>query len=237
MDIQERNLSNKKLWEIGAFKDTELSKAGFRELQEKGYIHYESLPLVTRDGRFLDVEFVSNAYLVEGIKVIQCNIRDITERRKAENALRESEEKLSEQNVLLEQKNTALREILNQNRDEKERIEKQIQANADHLLKPVIEKLKGKGSLLAERYIALLETNLKEITSSFGNEISSMMFSLTQKEIDVCNMIKNGFSSKQFAEAMNISPRTIETHRNNIRKKLAISGKEINLATYLKFLK
>ncbi|MBN1127960.1 MAG: PAS domain S-box protein [Chitinispirillaceae bacterium] len=227
---------SKKIWEIGAFKDTELSKAGFRELQEKGYVHYESMPLVTKDGRFFAVEFVSNIYLVEGTKVAQCNIRDITERKKAENALRESEEKLTEQNALLEQKNSALREIMNQNRDEKERITKQVQANVDHLLKPVVEKLKGKGSLLAERYTALLEANLKEITSSFGNDISSKMLSLTQKEIDICNMIKNGFSSKQISEALHISTRTIETHRNSIRKKLAISKKDVNLATYLKFL-
>jgi PAS domain S-box-containing protein len=228
---------NKKIWEIGAFRDTEMSKAGFRELQEKGYIHYESMPLVTRDGQLFDVEFVSNVYLVESEKVIQCNIRDITERKKNANALREYDEKLAQQNALLEQKNTALREILNQNRDEKERIEKQVQANVDHLLKPVIEILKGKGSLLAEQYILLLESNLREITSSFGNDISSRMFSLTRKEIDICNMIKNGFSSKQIAEALYISTRTIETHRNSIRKKLSVTGKQVNLATYLKFLK
>lgn len=227
---------SKKIWEIGAFKDTNLSKAGFRELQEKGYIHYESMPLATKDGRLIEVEFVSNSYLVEGVNVIQCNIRDITERKKAENALRESDEKLTEQNVLLEQKNTALREIMNQNRDEKERIEKQVQANVDHLLRPMIEKLKGKGSLLAERYLSLLEANLKEITSSFGNDISSRMLSLTQKEIDVCNMIKNGFSSKEISESMHISIRTVETHRNSIRKKLNISRKEVNLATFLKFM-
>jgi len=226
---------SKKIWEIGAFKDTELSKAGFRELQEKGFIHYESMPLVTKDGRFFDVEFVSNIYLVLGTKVAQCNIRDITERKIAEKALRESDEKLNEQNILLEQKNSALREVIDQNRDEKGRLEKQVQANVDHLLKPAIEKLKGKGSLLAERYTALLEENLKEITSTFGNDISSKMLSLTRKEIDICNMVKTGFSSKQISEAMNVSTRTIETHRNSIRKKLKISGKEVNLATYLKF--
>jgi len=227
---------SKKIWEIGAFKDTALSKAGFRELQEKGYIHYESMPLAKKNGGLVEVEFVSNVYLVEGVKVIQCNIRDITERKKAEKALHDSEEKLMEQNVLLEQKNTALREIMNQNRDERERIEKQVQANIDHLLKPVIEKLKSKGSLLEERYIKILEANLQEITSSFGNTISSRILSLTQKEIDICNMIKNGFGSKQISEAMHVSPRTIETHRNNIRKKLDISRKEVNLATYLKSL-
>ena len=74
----------KKLWEIGAFEDVEASKAAFSELQSKGYVRYEHLPLETRDGRHIDVEFVSNVYLVNGKKVIQCNIRDITARKQAE---------------------------------------------------------------------------------------------------------------------------------------------------------
>ena len=77
----------KKLWEIGSFKDIERSKAVFSELQSKGYIRYEDLPLETREGRRIDVEFVSNVYSVNHKKVIQCNIRDITERRRAEEAL------------------------------------------------------------------------------------------------------------------------------------------------------
>jgi PAS domain S-box-containing protein len=74
----------RKLWEIGAFKDTEASKAGLAELQHTGYVRYEDLPLVTKDGRKVEVEFVSNVYLVNRHKVIQCNIRDITERKLVE---------------------------------------------------------------------------------------------------------------------------------------------------------
>ena len=74
----------RKLWEIGAFKDIEASQTAFSELQTRGYVRYEDLPLQTRDGRSMAVEFVSNVYLVDHHKVIQCNIRDITERKKAE---------------------------------------------------------------------------------------------------------------------------------------------------------
>ena len=74
----------KKLWEIGIFKDIAASKDNFKELQEKKYIHFEDLPLETADGRQIDAEFVSYVYDVEGRKVMQCNIRDITERKKAE---------------------------------------------------------------------------------------------------------------------------------------------------------
>lgn len=75
------------------FKDIAASKDAFRTLQDNEYIRYEHLPLETRDGRVVDVEFVSNTYLVDHTKVIQCNIRDITARRRAEKALLESEAK------------------------------------------------------------------------------------------------------------------------------------------------
>jgi len=85
----------KKLWEIGPFRDIEASQLAFQELQNKEYIRYEHLPLQTKDGRSITVEFISNVYLVNRKKVIQCNIRDISKRKRAEEALRESEKKLS----------------------------------------------------------------------------------------------------------------------------------------------
>jgi two-component system cell cycle sensor histidine kinase/response regulator CckA len=77
----------KKLWEIGVFKNIVASKTAFRELQNKEYIRYEDLPLARSDGRPVDVEFVSNAYWVDGKKVIQCNVRDITAHKRIEEAL------------------------------------------------------------------------------------------------------------------------------------------------------
>ncbi len=74
----------KELWEIGMFSDKEASQAVFRELQLTGYIRYEDLPLQTRDGLRREVEFVSNVYDEDGHHVIQCNIRDITERSRRE---------------------------------------------------------------------------------------------------------------------------------------------------------
>jgi PAS domain S-box-containing protein len=83
----------RKLWEIGAFKDIEASQEAFSELQTRGYVRYEDLPLQTRDGRSIAVEFVSNVYPVDHHQVIQCNIRDITERKKAEEKLRARKER------------------------------------------------------------------------------------------------------------------------------------------------
>jgi diguanylate cyclase (GGDEF)-like protein/PAS domain S-box-containing protein len=77
-------LIGKELWEIGPVKDISASQEALRHLQEKEYIRYEDLPLETKGYKRVQVEFVSNVYLVDGFKVIQCNIRDITARRDAE---------------------------------------------------------------------------------------------------------------------------------------------------------
>ena len=82
------------LWEIGPFHDIAASKTAFKSLQDTEYIRYDNLPLKTRDGKSIEVEFVSNVYLVDHHKVIQCNIRDVTVRKQAERALQESESKM-----------------------------------------------------------------------------------------------------------------------------------------------
>ena len=76
----------KKLWEVGAFADVGRCKAMFAELQTQGYARYDDLPLKTRGGSFISVEFVSNSYECDGVQVMQCNIRDITGLRRAEAA-------------------------------------------------------------------------------------------------------------------------------------------------------
>ncbi|HEX7153155.1 MAG TPA: PAS domain S-box protein [Thermoanaerobaculia bacterium] len=81
-------LIGKELWEIGLFSDTQESKAAMHRLQERGYIRYEDMPLQTKRGNRVEVEFVSNSYMVGDLKVIQCNIRDITDRKWAEEAAR-----------------------------------------------------------------------------------------------------------------------------------------------------
>jgi len=101
-------LLGKKLWEIGTFRDIEASKATSSELKSKGYVRYHDLPLETKEGRLIAVEFVSNVYLVNHYKVIQCNIRDTTERKLTAEALKKSHNELERQAVELR---TALSEI------------------------------------------------------------------------------------------------------------------------------
>jgi PAS domain S-box-containing protein len=85
-----KDFLGKKLWEIGPFSDIAASRLRFSELQTKGYVRYEHLPLETKDGHLIDVEFVSNVYLVNNNKIIQCNIRDITLRKQVEDELQKA---------------------------------------------------------------------------------------------------------------------------------------------------
>ena len=87
LDYSHAEFLGKQLWEIGLFKDIVANKDSFLKLQAEGYIRYENLPLKTKDGNTIWVEFVSNAYDVSGKQVIQCNIRNITDRKRAEEAL------------------------------------------------------------------------------------------------------------------------------------------------------
>jgi nitrogen fixation negative regulator NifL len=88
------DLVGKELWQIGVFRDISAAKESFEELRDKGYVRYEDLPLETLNGVTIEVEFVSNVYLVGDSRVMQCNIRDITQRKRAERVVEETNRKL-----------------------------------------------------------------------------------------------------------------------------------------------
>jgi PAS domain S-box-containing protein len=96
-------LLGKELWQIGLLKDEEANQAAFRELRQNNYVRYEDLPLQSKSGTSHQVEFVSNIYEENGRKVIQSNIRDITERKRNEEALLQAKDEISRHAVHLEQ--------------------------------------------------------------------------------------------------------------------------------------
>jgi len=94
LDYEASEILGKKLWEISPFEDGTKSKILFKDLQREEYVRYDDVPLETRRGRLIDVEFVSNIYQSGARRVIQCNIRDITERKAGERARQASDERI-----------------------------------------------------------------------------------------------------------------------------------------------
>ena len=101
---------DKKLWEVGAFRNMKAAKDVFKILQKDGYVRYEDLPLETKDGKSIAVEFVSNSYMAGGTLVIQCNIQDITERKKID-LIKESKRLLEEEKLRVESISDAAHEL------------------------------------------------------------------------------------------------------------------------------
>ncbi len=159
-----------------------------------------------------------------------------TERMQVKKELQKSERKLKEQNILLEDKNITLREVMNQLVSEKKNLEEKMLINVNNILLPLLQKISTKNSSIDKGYLLLLEDNLKSLTSSFGSEISKGMRKLTPREIEICNLIRSGLSSKEIGGLLNITYRSVETYRNFIRKKLGLINQKINLTTYLKTL-
>ena len=121
-------LLGKMLWEIGPFRDIAASRGAFRKLQRKKYIRYDNLPLETKGHRHRHVEFVSNVYQENSTRVIQCNIRDITQRHQAEvalaNAGKELEKRVDERTAELLTANRLMKKMLDEGKRAEERIRK-----------------------------------------------------------------------------------------------------------------
>ena len=158
----------------------------------------------------------------------------ISEHKQTEEALREKEEELNIKTNSLEEVNTALRVLLKRRGEDKRELEENVLSNVKELVVPFLEKVKN--SQLSPKqltYINIVESNLNEIISPFLRNLSSKWLHLTPTEIRVAHLIKEGKTTKEIGEMMALSPRTIETHRKNMRKKLGVEKNKGNLRSHL----
>ena len=170
------------------------------------------------------------------LKEIQSVGRDVTEYKKTAEALKASEEDLRRKNIELERKNNALTEVLEHIEHQKLQIKDDVIANVNELLIPVLDQLISKGSKIDKIYLNLIKRSLKDLTASFGQKITQKSLKLTPREVQICNMVKRGLSSKEIASFLNISFFTVGRHRHNIRKKMKITNEKANLNTFLQGL-
>jgi PAS domain S-box-containing protein len=161
---------------------------------------------------------------------------DITDRKRAEDMLRQTAAQLEIEREALERKNIALREILNQIETEKNTLKQQIVINVEQAIIPTLFRLKESSHPSQTRNFEILEKDLREIASPFLDTLKNNYTKLSPRELEVCRLIKNGMTSKEIAEALNLSVMTVHKYRELIRKKLGLVNNGANLQTYLQSL-
>lgn len=159
---------------------------------------------------------------------------DITERKRLEKALRESERELRNKAERLEETNVVLNLLLEKRDTDRNEFENAMVQNVKELVLPYLQKLKGNGLDAKQKtYVHILERNLDDIMSPFLHGMSLGSLKFTPAELQIINLLKEGLSTKQMAGFFDLSPRTVESYRDNIREKLGLKNTKMNLRSYL----
>ena len=134
----------------------------------------------------------------------------------------------------LEEMNTALKVLLKKREEDKNELEEKVIYNIKEMVQPFMEKL-GRTHLDKRQrtFLEILESNLDDIVSPFAKKLSTRYLNLTPSEIQIADLVKHGKTTKEIAELLSLSTRTIESHRDSIRKKLGIKNQKANLRTHL----
>jgi PAS domain S-box-containing protein len=189
----------------------------------------------TRTGEPVWVEINARSVIEKGRPVAIHGIaRNITERKRMEAALKKREQELEEKSRNLQDANAALRILLKRREDDKTELEEKVICNVRELILPYLENLKVTPLDSQQlNQLNILERNTNEIISPFLRTLSSKYPNLTPMEIKVINLIREGRTTKEIAELLNASARTVEVHRDNIRKKLGLRNRKANLKSHL----
>jgi DNA-binding CsgD family transcriptional regulator len=170
----------------------------------------------------------------EGLVRLVVSHEDITALKLAEEDLKQRERELAEQTQSLEEANIALKVLLNQREKDKLELEKKFLLNIKQMVFPYTDKLKTAGLKQREKtYVDILENHLNEIISPFLQRLPALNIFLTPQETQVAALIKDGKTSKEIADLLNVSETTIHFHRKNLRTKFGLKNQKTNLRSHL----
>jgi DNA-binding NarL/FixJ family response regulator len=164
-------------------------------------------------------------------------VEERRERKAAEEALKKREQALELKTRSLEEANTALKVLLQRREEDKADLEEQVLANVRKLILPYLENLKH--LKLNENQMAqveMVEQNIREIVSPFLRNLTSTYLELTPREIQIANLVKEGKTTKEMTDILNISATAVDFHRKNLRSKFGIKNKKTNLMAFLSSL-
>ncbi len=189
----------------------------------------------TKDGEAVWVEVNARIMRENGRQVsIHGIARNISDRKRIEEALKKRERELEEKSRNLEEANTALTVLLKRREEDRAELEEKVIHNVRELILPYIENLKITDiDSHQSNQLKILERNINEIISPFLRALSTKYPNLTPTEIKIITFIKEGRTTKEMAELLNASARTVEVHRDNIRKKLGLKNRKANLRSHL----
>jgi len=200
------------------------------DIQTRGEFFTESVGK-RKDGSTFHLEVKGTTFIDKDTTQMLGIMRDITERKKFEKALQNHEEDLLKKTQNIEEANAALKVLLKSIEEERKELEKKVIGNFKEMIFPYIETLmETKLNPKQQVCLKIIESNLKKIASPFLDKLK--FYGLSPAEIKVLNFIKEGKRTKEIADIMGLSKRTIDSYRYNIRKKLKISN-NLPLTTYL----
>jgi DNA-binding CsgD family transcriptional regulator len=160
--------------------------------------------------------------------------RELSERKRAQEALQRRKEELKAKAQRLEELNITLKVLLKQREQDKAELEEKVFSNVKQLVLPQLETLRHSG-LDAKQigYVSIIESNLDNIVSPFSRRLSSKYLGLTPREIQIADLVKVGKKSTEIAQFLNMTPRAVEFHRENLRKKFGLKHRRASLRSYL----
>jgi len=219
--------------------DLEESRQIWEDHWENKTAHHNDFRLKRFDGEYRQIHsFAAPIFDENGsFQYFQGFNFDVTDSKQLDKALQKSKTILKTKANDLEELNAALKVLLKKREEDKITLQEQVLSNVKKLLIPYVEKLrKSKPNETQKVFIDVIESNLYEIISPFSLKLSSDYFGLTPAEIKVADFVRQGKTTKEIAKMRNLSCKTIERHRENIRTKIGIKNKKINLQSYLNSL-